>query len=355
MNEALAEAAGPHGPAGRWHPLGPEWDSAWDDLAGADPASGFMQSSFWAAFKRAEGYETRRYGWFRADTGALAGGATLYAYPAPDHQPGMAVCPEGPVLPWGNMEETRAALRALLQTAKDEWPDVIGLRVEPHLPPPRPSVLRNWQRAPLDLTPVHTRLLDATLADDELLAAMRPKGRYNLRLSHRHGVTVRLSESMGDLRVFYDLFADTARRQDFFAEPYGFFLNLGAALFPGRHAALLLAEHEGDVLAAALVVFFGHRATYLYGGSSLLRRSVMPTYALHWAALQEARARGCGEYDFYGVEPYGDPNHLYAGFSTFKRQFGGRIAESMGAHDCLFYDRLAGHLIRRLPGGSPKA
>src|SRR5205085_2015888 len=108
-------------------------------------------------------------------------------------------------------------------------------------------------------------------------------------------VTVRQSERCDDLRVFYDLFADTARRQEFFGEPFGFFLNLGATLFPGRHAALFVAEWQGMVLAASLVLFYGRRATYLYGGSSPLHRNVMPCYALHHAALTEARRRGCRE------------------------------------------------------------
>ncbi|MES2459612.1 MAG: peptidoglycan bridge formation glycyltransferase FemA/FemB family protein, partial [Armatimonadota bacterium] len=151
-----------------------------------------------------------------------------------------------------------------------------------------------------------------------------------------------------DLRAFYDLFVDTSRRQEFFGEPYGFFLNLGATLFPKRHAALFLAEWQGTVLAACLVVFYGRRATYLYGGSSPHHRNVMPCYAMHLAAIDEARRRGCSEYDFWGIDPFGQPDHLYAGFSQFKRQWGGTVVSSLGAHDLLFYDRLADHIFHRL-------
>ncbi|MGK4511473.1 GNAT family N-acetyltransferase, partial [Klebsiella pneumoniae] len=70
-----------------------------------------------------------------------------------------------------------------------------------------------------------------------------------------------MSQRLEDIRGFYRLFQETAARSAFFAEPYGFFLNLGAALFPGGHAALFLASWEGELLSAVLVVFFGRRAT----------------------------------------------------------------------------------------------
>lgn len=327
--------------------IGPEWDERWDALAGQAAESGFMQSSAWAAFKRMEGYETPRFGLFEEDN--LIGGGTLLHYPAKGSE-GFLVCPEGPILPWNDREKARDGLRKLLAVAQGlaERKGGLGLRIEPHLPPPRPSLLRNWNRAPIDLNPIHSLMLDLTLSDEELRAQMHPKGRYNLGLAARHGVQVRRSNRMQDLSVFYPLFEETGRRDDFFAEPYSFFLNLGAALFPCGQAELFLAEWQGKTLAALLVIFFGRRATYLYGGSSGQHRNVMPTYALHWAAAQAARERGCLEYDLYGYDPFGQPDHAYAGFSRFKKQFGGVRHDWIGAYDLIFYDRLADTLIARL-------
>ncbi len=322
------------------------WNCKWDALAAQDDASGFMQASFWADFKRAEGFTPLRYGLFQDES--LIGGATFLDYPAAPQQPGLLLCPEGPVLPWENVPQARHGLRLLLEAARRDAPSAIGARLEPHLLPPRPSLLRNFQRAPLDLAPLHTLMLDVRQPNDALLAQMKPKGRYNLRLAHKHGVRVRHSSRSEDLRAFYTLFSETARRQEFFAEPFGFFLNLGAALFPNDHAALFFAEYEGDILAASLVIFYGRRATYLYGGSSQSHRNVMPCYALHFAAIEEAHRRNCREYDFWGIDPFGLPDHMYAGFSQFKRQWGGNIVSSMGAHDLFFYDRLADHIVHKL-------
>ena len=336
--------------------LNADWDGAWDALAGQASESGFMQSSAWAAFKRAEGYETFRYGLFQ--NGELRGGASLLHY-AMQGSAGFLLCPEGPLVDWQNPGAARTGLRLIIGAARQlaDAQGAIGLRIEPHLPPPRPSLLRNWSRAPIDLLPTHTLILDVTRPDSQLLSQMRPKGRYNLNLSARHGVTVRQSRDAADLAPFYALFAETAGRRQFYAEPYGYFLNLGASLFPNGDAALFLAEWRGEIISAILVTFFGRRATYLYGGSSPAHRAVMPNYALQWAAIQEARRRGCVEYDFYGYDPFGLPDHLFAGFTRFKLQFGAQRRDSFGAWDLLFYDQLADRLVERLrsaePGSAP--
>jgi peptidoglycan pentaglycine glycine transferase (the first glycine) len=327
--------------------LGSEWDARWDALAGQTPESGFMQSTAWAAFKRAEGYATLRYGLFEAEE--LRGGASLLTYSAQGSE-GFVLCPEGPLLPWQDPAMAREGLRLLARTVEQQAQQSggLGLRVEPHLPPPRPSLMRNWTRAPVDLNPLHSLMLDLTLSNEEFRAQMRPKGRYNLGLAHRHGVTVVRSREMRDLTRFYPLFEETAQRRSFFAEPFGFFLNLGASLFPAGQAELFFAEWQGETLAAVLVILFGRRATYLYGGSSTRHRNVMATYALHWEVMQAAREQGCVEYDLYGYDPFGLPDHLYAGFSQFKRQFGGRRVDNIGAYDLLFYERLAASLVERL-------
>jgi lipid II:glycine glycyltransferase (peptidoglycan interpeptide bridge formation enzyme) len=72
----------------------------------------------------------------------------------------------------------------------------------------------------------------------------------------------------------------------------------------------------------------------------------MPAYAMHWAAIQRAKQRGCKIYDFYGYTE--DPDHAYYNFSRFKRQFGGKVIKTIGSHDYFFYDRLVDTIIRLL-------
>ena len=327
--------------------LGPALDGAWDRVAGACPEAGFMQSAAWAAFKHAEGYQTRRYGLMQDDR--ILGGATLYAYPGASDE-GLVVCPEGPILPWEDHPAARDGLRKIIAAAGEfaEECGGLGLRIEPHLRPPAPSVLRNWTRAPVDLTPVETLVLDLALDDDAFRRQMTPKGRYNAGLAKRHGISIRESSNTADIARFFALFQETSRRQGFYAEPYGFFVNLANNLFAPGMASLFFAEAAGETLGAVLAVFYGRRATYLYGGSTLMQRDAMPNYAIHMAVAHAAKQRGCVEYDLYGYDPHGLPDHPYAGISRFKRQFGGCPRAGIGARDLLFYDRVADKMLAGL-------
>ena len=95
------------------------------------------------------------------------------------------------------------------------------------------------------------------------------------------------------------------------------------------------------------VTDFGHEAIYLYGASGDEQRNVMPNHALHWAAIQWAKARGCKWYDLWGVpEGRGEvvsPNEegertspLPDSLAQFKRGFGGEVVQYTGAWDYIY-------------------
>ncbi|HEY9907827.1 MAG TPA: peptidoglycan bridge formation glycyltransferase FemA/FemB family protein, partial [Thermosynechococcaceae cyanobacterium] len=252
----------------------------------------------------------------------------------------LLMAPGGPFL---LAEFQTTGMQLLMQQAAELATDLgaIALRIEP-LYSEKPAFLKDFVRAPIDVLPSETLLINLR-PETEMLAAMKPKGRYNLRLSQRHGVTTQFTTDSQALPTFYDLFWETVKRQQFFGEPYGFFINLCQTLFKANLAEIGLARWQGEVLSAILVVYWGDRATYLYGGRSTNHAQVMPNYALHWEAMQRAKARGCTVYDFYGYTR--NPNHAYAKFSQFKGQFGGSLITTIGAHDYFFYDRLADTLI----------
>ncbi len=318
---------------------------AWEALAAGNPACGLMQSLHWAAFKRRMGFRTLHLGLFEA--GALIGGAI--GYTAADHRgASILVIPEGPVLPWHDEPRALAGLRLLRQAAERAAPELgaLALRVEPRLPTPRPRALRGFGRAPVDLLPNETLYLDLGAPPEALLAQMRPKGRYNIRLAKRHGVAVRADRTPAAARRCYALLDEAGQRDGFFVEPPAFFDALAETLVPAGLAHFLFAEHAGDTLAAMVLATYGVRATYLYGGVANGKRNLMAGYALQWGAIRAAGEAGCASYDFYGYEPHGAPGHLYAGFSRFKRQFGGRPVRLIGAHDLYFLDRLADVVVR---------
>ncbi len=103
---------------------------------------------------------------------------------------------------------------------------------------------------------------------------------------------------------FYELLRQTADRDGFFIEPFGFHLNLLAAVLAANPGRLLVAHLNGQLLAAILVIFHRVTATHIYGATSSNTRHAMPSYLLHVAAMRMARSRGCTEYDLYGIDAF---------------------------------------------------
>jgi lipid II:glycine glycyltransferase (peptidoglycan interpeptide bridge formation enzyme) len=95
-----------------------------------------------------------------------------------------------------------------------------------------------------------------------------------------------------------------------------------------------------------LLITYGNRGTYLYGGITNQKRNIMAGYALQWAAMKAAKEAGCTTYDFYGFDPFRAPGHRYARFSQFKSQFGGNVMRFIGAQDYFFLDNVADAFVK---------
>lgn len=315
----------------------------WDVFMQASPTGCFMQAWAWADFKQIEGYQSFRYGLF-IEQHVLVGGCCFYYYPQA-HTANLLVAPGAPCFLPGFEQ---AGMPLLLEQARVLAKNVgaIALRIEPLWLEKRlekPAYLNEFVRAPVELLPSETLLIDLRPTIANILASMKPKGRYNIRLSQRYGVTTQFTTDSQAIPVFYNLFWETVQRQQFFGEPYSFFINLCQTLFAANMAEIGWATWQNEVLATVLIVYWGDRATYLYGGRSEAHPHVMASYGLHWAAMQRAKTKGCNLYDFYGYTR--NPTHNYAKFSQFKRQFGGTPVTTIGAHDYFFYDQLAETLI----------
>ncbi|MDO8803404.1 MAG: peptidoglycan bridge formation glycyltransferase FemA/FemB family protein [Elusimicrobiota bacterium] len=320
----------------------------WNDLAGSSEGSGFMQSWEWSEFKEAEGAKVERLGIF--DSGKLIAGAIVYRVETSLGVSPLAM-PHGPVLPWKDAVKAGACynlLRKKLEAMAERTGSPVA-RLEPFISS-RPAFLGPALRAPLDLVPTPTLLVGLGGDDAGLLAAMTQKGRYNVRLAERKGVEVASSQTNDLTGDFHELFELTCSRHSFHGEPVGFFNRLTEALGPAGMARTYLASYQGMPAAAAVAVFFGGKATYLYGGTSPFLRHTMASYAMHWRIMRDARDKGMKLYDMYGVAPTDQPHHPYAKFSAFKARFGGTMVRTIGAQDIYFYPQLAKTLVSRLAG-----
>jgi hypothetical protein len=194
-----------------------------------------------------------------------------------------------------------------------------------------------FRRAGADIQPPDTVLVDLTPPPDDILAAMKPKWRYNIGLAEKRGVVVRDHES--NIEVFYRLLKETALRDGIVVHSIEYYRALfEESQVESRQAVptqlrLYIARHEGEDLAAIVALFRGKQATYLYGASSNIKRNLMAPYALQWKAMQDAKASGCAVYDLFGIPPDESPGHPMAGLYRFKTGFGGSIVHRPGSWD----------------------
>ncbi len=196
----------------------------------------------------------------------------------------------------------------------------------------------NWNlvKSRSDNLPSNTIFLDLKKGDDDLLRNMKPKTRYNIRLSSRRGVRVH-SYGMEMLDTWYELYTETAIRNGVTLHGKEYFQSVLSSYHethtPGVEIRLLMAEHEGEYLAAMFLVISNKRASYLYGASSSRKRNLMATYAIQWEAMRIAMAEGCTAYDLFGVAPNPNPSHPMHGLYRFKSGFGGEMYHRMGCWD----------------------
>ncbi len=188
------------------------------------------------------------------------------------------------------------------------------------------------RKAPTDILPPDTIIVDLKGREDGLLARMKPKTRYNIGLAARRGVSVRTG-GPADLGLWMDLYGQTARRNNIVFHGKAHFDALMDRRSSDARARLLIAEKRKKPLAAMFLSASADRATYLYGASSDEGRSLMAPYALQWAAIKKARQTGCTSYDLFGVAPRPDPDHPLYGLYRFKSGFGGALLHRQGTWD----------------------
>jgi lipid II:glycine glycyltransferase (peptidoglycan interpeptide bridge formation enzyme) len=196
------------------------------------------------------------------------------------------------------------------------------------------------------IQPPRTITIDISRSADDIQAAMKSKTRYNIRLAEKKDVIVKPS---ADVRIFSEMMEITGERDEFGVHSLAYYQRAYDLFHPLGMCELLIAEYNGIPLAGLIVFAAASRAWYLYGASTNHERNRMPTYALQWAAIQWAKARGCTQYDLWGA-PDHDEHTLEAQFAgrgdglwgvyRFKRGFGGQLNRAIGAWDRVYMPAL---------------
>lgn len=218
----------------------------------------------------------------------------------------------------------------------------IFLQVEPDINLPFPAEVeaqftQGFIREEHTIQPRRTVLISLEANDDDLLAAMKQKTRYNIRLAGKKGVVVRATD---DVRGFHVMMQTTGNRDGFAVHNLVYYQRAYDIFSPSDNCVLLAAYFEETPLAYLMLFLSGSRAWYFYGASDNNQRNLMPTYLLQWEAMLWAKTHGATEYDLWGI-PDADEDELEANFTNrsdglwgvyrFKRGFGGQVVRSVPA------------------------
>lgn len=316
---------------------------AWNNFLSDHPEAHVLQSAAWGELKSS-------FGWFPVRLQTAACGVQLLFRRLPLGLT-VAYIPKGPV---------GAGWEAI-------WPEIdavcrenhaIFLKVEPDGMEDSLQVYTQWFQGFKPSRPIQPRrTVEVSLdgSEEDWLARMKQKTRYNIRLAEKKEVVVREST---DVEGFYALMQTTGERDQFGVHNISYYWRAYDLFAPQGSAALLMAEYQGRPLAGLMVFAQGTRAWYFYGASSNLERNRMPAYLLQFEAMRWAAAHGCRVYDLWGIpdvaeadlerEFAGREDGLW-GVYRFKRGFGGDIRRSAGAWDKIYqpflyklYDLYAG-------------
>ncbi|MCL4561906.1 MAG: peptidoglycan bridge formation glycyltransferase FemA/FemB family protein [Chloroflexi bacterium] len=306
----------------------PEWEA----FLGEHPQAHVLQSPSWGELKASFGWRVKRLSVGTAGAQVLFRSVGL----------GFSVA----YLPKGPLGKDWAAL----------WPEVdricrgeraVFLKVEPDLwegtdGEPQTQQLPGFVPSPQTIQPRRTVVVCLEGEENEILARMKQKTRYNIHLAAKKDVRIRQSQDIG---VFYRLMEMTGQRDGFAVHSREYYQRAYELFAPGESCVLLLAEYGQEPLAALMVFRQGRRAWYFYGASGEAERSRMPAYLLQWEAMRWAKQHGCREYDLWGI-PDASLEDLEDQFSArsdglwgvyrFKRGFGGEVRRSVGAWDRVY-------------------
>jgi lipid II:glycine glycyltransferase (peptidoglycan interpeptide bridge formation enzyme) len=321
--------------------------ATWQHTLSRLPNAHALQSWTWGQFKS-------RWGWQKIPLVMSVGNNSWEAVAAamvlkrklPRLPFSVLYVPKGPILDYHDVPLRRQVLAQLESLARSER--AIFVKIDPEvvmswgIEPERVSPLgtafmrdlndRGWHPSTEQIQFRNTVELPLEATEDQLLAAMKQKTRYNIRLAARRDVVVRPG-TPADFPVIAEMYRETAARDDFAIRPAAYYLDGWTALYASGMVQPLVAEVEERPIAAVILVQFGDRVIYMYGASRDEARERMPNYLLQWEAIRWAKAHGFAVYDFWGAPDMFNESDRMWGVWRFKAGFNGEVVRFIGAWD----------------------
>lgn len=300
--------------------VGDEFKEHWDNFVKTNaPDGGLLQSWEWGNFQKTLDNRVFRLGVINGD-GKLQAAALIIEHDLP-FEYNYLYCPRGPVINTLKISDLNSLFAEIKSIAREKKSFLF--RIDP------PWVLGNekmitdsgLRKGENEIQPKCNFIIDITKTEEELLAFMKPKTRYNIGLAERKGVKIRISDDVLDAESFWQLVKQTAGRDGFHPHSKEHYKKMFETFNKQQIIRFFIAEYDGKIIAMNMVSFFGNVCTYLHGASANMYREIMSPYYLQWQTILEAKKMGYKFYDFGGVNGETFFNEKWKGITRFKTGF----------------------------------
>ncbi len=242
--------------------------------------------------------------------------------------------PCGPLMDFDNLKERIKVFDRITEVAEREKCVFVRMRPQLLATPENLEMLSEMglKKSPMHLAAEHTVMINLEASEEALLVGMRRQTRYEVRRADKLGIEVLSGNSEELFREFHEVQTETARRQNFVPPSLEVLLAEREA-FRNKIKIYVARTAEGEKIAYGLIIRDGLEADYYEAASTELNRKLPGAYALLWRVMRDLKAEGYARFNLWGIAPAGQTHHRYAGVTTFKTGFGGKIVEFVPAHD----------------------
>lgn len=305
--------------------------TVWENLVQHYPEANFLQSWNWGVFHEQLGHPVTRLVWEENSRPVAVASAVKETAKRGTY----LTIAGGPLLDWSQPAVVSRVMTDLRSLGQAERVDFIRFRPQVVNSPTVAAVLNEVgaKPSPMHVTADITVTVDLSKSLDELMASFRKSTRYEVRRAEKEGITVRRSTDPADIDLMYQDQLALAKKHNFVPFSHQFWAKQFAAFAADDQVELFHAELNGERLASAFILYYNQEAVYHYGTSTAANGKLPGSYACQWAVIQRAKERGCQRYNLWGIAPPNQPNHRFAGVTTFKTGFSEQVTEFVPAHD----------------------
>lgn len=284
-----------------------------------------IQSWEWGQFRQNLGSKIGRFGIF--ENGKIVNAFTVTFHNIPFTPFTVGYIPKGP-FPDGNFTQ------ALKQISKEYRCAFIKIEPNVKIATQNQPVNKNFKKSPKPLFTKYNFVLDLTPSEEELLAKMHQKTRYNIRLAEKKGVKVEERVDDEAFNIYLELYFATTKRQNYHGHSREYHRKIWETLKARDMARVLIGFYDNKPLTAWMLFNFKDTLYYPYGGSSPEHRETMHSNLVAWEAVKLGKRLGLKYFDMWGaLGPEADPKDPWYGFHRFKQGYGGDLVEYIGSFD----------------------